>query len=163
MLYHHFAFKFHYCKVKFFKHLMQVLIKVERSCSLSHLAGTQLFRVGDYYHPSLSIPSTFSASVTRKFSHFVSPFNIFSWYIFLGFRLSQDVLLSLFSSHCQKRLPWCLGILFTSDLVVSLSASPNPVLFDFFAVHEIHSILCMNHISVADSFFCSCFEIVQAS
>ena len=33
---------------------------------------------------------------------------------------------------------------------------------NFFAVHEIRSILHRNHISVASSFFSSCLEIVQA-
>ena len=54
-----------------------------------------------------------------------------------------------------------LWILFMRDLVVS--ASQNAVLFDFFAVHEICSILHRNHISVGSSFICGCFEIVQVS
>ena len=35
------------------------------------------------------------------------------------------------------------------------------VLIDFFAIHEIQSILPRNHMSIAASFFCICIEIVQ--
>ena len=38
----------------------------------------------------------------------------------------------------------------------------NTDLFDFFAIHEILSFLCRNHIFLAFSFFCSCLGIVKA-
>ena len=98
-------------------------------------------------------------------NNFVSPSNIFSH----CFPLLCFPLIILIVTRCSiffllitkpKKLAWHLLILFMSDLVVS--ASCNTVLFDFFAVHEIHSILQRNQMSVASSFFCTCFEIVQA-
>ena len=62
----------------------------------------------------------------------------------------------LSSHHMAKKV----SRRFMSDLVVS--ASQNAVSFDFF-VREIHSIFHRNHISLASCFYCSCFEIVQAS
>ena len=61
------------------------------------------------------------------------------------------------TSFWRKKVAWHLHILFMSDLV--LSASRYTVLFDFF---EIFSILHRNHISVAFTFLCNCFEMVQA-
>ena len=114
------------------------------------------------FHISLSL-FIFSASVTHPtFSHFLSRSNIFSccFPLLQSFQLSQDILVSLFSSCVQKRLPGVLHILFMSDLV--LLASHITGLNDFFAVHEFCIFLCMNHISVVPSFFDNCFEIVQA-
>ena len=73
-----------------------------------------------------------------------------------SFQLPQDAPVSLFSLHAQERLS-CDYIM--SDHIVT--ASRITVSFDFFAVHEIRSTLHMNHISVASSFFCSCFEFFQ--
>ena len=69
------------------------------------------------------------------------------------------------SSFCflfswPKKFALHVHILFMGDFVVS--AFCNTILYDFFAVHEIHSILHRNRISVGSSFFCNCFEIIQA-
>ena len=59
-----------------------------------------------------------------------------------------------------KKVVWLLCFLFMSDFI--MSDSRNTILFDFFAVLEICSILRRNHISIASSFFCNCFKTVQA-
>ena len=107
-----------------------------------------------------------SASVTPPtFSHFVSLSNIFLlFFLCCGFSSITQVVTRCsslsFLVAWPKTVAWRLRILFKSDLV---SASCNTIWFDFSAVHEIHSILCRNHISVVSSFFCNCFKIVQAS
>ena len=112
-------------------------------------------------HASQSL-ATFSASVTHPtFSHFVSPSSIFSCCFHLLHFSSNILVVTRRSSSWPKQVAWYLHILSMSDLVVS--ASQNTVLFDFFAVHEIRSTLHRDHISVASSFFCTCFEMTQAS
>ena len=44
-----------------------------------------------------------------------------------------------------------------------MSAARNAVSFDFFAGHEIRSLLHRNNFSIVSIFFCNYFEIVQAS
>ena len=121
-----------------------------------------LFSLGDHDLPCISF-LTFSTSVTRPtLSPFVSPSNIFSrCYPLMRFPSNAVVTrctsLSLIIIW-PKKVAWRLRILFLSDLVY---ASRNTVSFDFFAVHEIRSILQMNHISFASSFVCKCFKSVQ--
>ena len=107
------------------------------------------------FHASPSLVAL-SASVTLPtLRHFFSPSNIFSCCVFLD------------RSSCHKMITWPrmvawrLHILFMSDHVAS--AFCIIVSFDFFAVHEIRSILQWNDISVAFSFFCTCFKIVQVT
>ena len=112
---------------------------------------------------SLSL-TTFSTILPRlSLSHFVStsqyPLTLFSLAAF-SFKHSNCHKPSLFSPHGQKKVALHLCILYMSDLLVS--ASRNSVSFDFFAINEICSILCKNHISVVSSSSCNCFEIVQA-
>ena len=93
------------------------------------------------FHASLALV----AFTPPPLSHFVSQSNIFPCCVLpRSFKLSQDILISLFSSQGQgqKNFLWRLRTLFMSDLVVS--ASRNTVLFDFFAVHEIRRFLCRN-------------------
>ena len=119
------------------------------------------------FHASLSLV-VFNDSVTRTTSnHFVSTSNTFScWFpfcVFPGpFQLSQDVLVSLFSSHGQKRLFGAFLYSFYESSCCSVLVILFRFFFYFFAVHEIRSIFRRNYISVVSSFFCTCFEIVQA-
>ena len=70
--------------------------------------------------------------------------------------MSQDVLVSLFSSPGQKRF---LGFTYSlmSDLL--LLAYCNTVSFDLFADHEIRNILCRKHISVAPDPFVTVLKL----
>ena len=104
----------------------------------------------------------FSASVTRPtFSNFFGPTcAIFSF----NHSRCHKMFLFLSSNHvAKKKAAWCLCYLCKSYLIVLSHRNTNIISFDFFAVQEIRSIFRMNHISVASSFFCNCFEIVQAS
>ena len=56
-----------------------------------------------------------------------------------------------------KTVAWHLYILFMGDLVVS--ASFNTISFDFFAVHEICSILRRNHILLPQVYFLSVLKL----
>ena len=82
------------------------------------------------FHASQSLID-FSASVTHPtYSHFISPSNI-SFHccfpVFLqSFQLSQDVLVCLFSSHGQKRLP-CVNVFYL--WVILFSTSYNILLY----------------------------------
>ena len=114
------------------------------------------------FHTSLFLVA-FSASVTRPtLSRFVSPSNIFYsaflCCVFLqSFQLSKDVLVSLLSRHVRKKVALRLRTLFISGLV--LSASLNIASLDFFAVHEIRSILRWNCISFASFSFPPDFKL----
>ena len=59
-----------------------------------------------------------------------------------------------------KKVAWHLPFLFMNYLVVL--ASCVTVSCNFFAIHEVPSILCRSHICVTSSFFCMCFEVVKA-
>ena len=102
-------------------------------------SGTQIFSVGNQDLSCISIlhPSLHRSRILLLATLLVHP---------------------TFFSCCFPCIPsiisWRLCILFMSDLFM---------LFDFFAVQEIRSILHRNHISVASSFFCNCFEIALAS
>ena len=116
--------------------------------------------MGDHDLPYISVTPHFWCIF-----HFVSLYNIFSPpLLLLHFPLIISVLTkcSSFSNFIPwpKKVACCLHISFMSGLGVS--ASPNIVSFDFFAVHEICSILLKNHIHVASDFFCSYFQIVHA-
>ena len=104
------------------------------------------------FHTSLS-QVTFSASVTRRtLSRFDSPSNIFYSAFLQSFQLSKDVLVSLLSRHVRKKVALRLRTLFISGLVLSAS-------LDFFAVHEIRSILRWNCISFASFSFPPDFKL----
>ena len=106
-------------------------------------SGALLFNVGDHDLPRFATLVAFRAAITLlTLSLFVRSSNIYS--------------------HCFPLLRF-LSIIynFMSDLV--MSAFRNTVSSDVFAVQEILSILRRNHISVASTFYCTCFEIVQAS
>ena len=81
------------------------------------------------FHVSQSLVAFSSPVTCPSFSHFVSQFNIFPrcfpLLIFLrSFQLSQDVLVSLLSSHGQMRLPGIyVFFLFMSDLVCWLQVT----------------------------------------
>ena len=129
-------------------------------CSVNR--GVVLFSLS--YHDLPRIPIAFSASVTLPNwkTLLVSPFNILSR-SFRLLRFSSSTRCSSFPLLITwtKKVARRLRILFISDLVVL--ASRNTVSFDFFEVDKIRSIHLKNHISVASSFFCTCFEIVEAS
>ena len=117
------------------------------------------------FKASLSL-ITFSASVTLPtLNHFVTLSNIFS-HCFLLLRFQSIIpVVARYSSFSllitwPKKVAWRLHIFCMSNLVVS--AFRNTVQQHFFAVHKILCIHQRNHIFVASSFFCTCFEIVQA-
>ena len=65
----------------------------------------------------------------------------------------------LSSHHMVKKSPGVhIIILFMSDLICP--ASHNTVSFDFFTVHEIHSILYRDHVSVTSCFFVSVLKLL---
>ena len=114
------------------------------------------------FHASLFLLD-FCASVTRPplptlVVHITSFHAVFPSIIQVDTRCSS---FSLLTFTWLKTVVQRLRILFISNLVVS--ASRNTVSFDFFLVHEIHSILRRNHNSVSSNFFCNCFEIIEAS
>ena len=104
------------------------------------------------FYASLSFIAL-SVSVTLPtLSHFVSPSNIFSnCFPLLRFPSFIPVITKCSSFSLDitwpKKVARRLCILFMGDLVVSTSC--NTVLFDFFAFHDIYSILQRNHISVS--------------
>ena len=113
-----------------------------------------LFRPSTHlYSSSVSVHHSVPQSTL---SRFVSPSNIFSrCFRLLRFPSIIPVVIrcSSFSllTTWPKKVAWRLCILITSHLV--MSASHNIVSFDFFAVHEIYSVLRRNHICVASSLF----------
>ena len=116
-------------------------------------SGALLFRAGNHDSSHILSFVTFSGYII----HHIFPLLRFSSNIPDVRKCSSFFLLNTW----PKKFVWCEHILFMTHLAMSVSG--NTVLFDFFAVSEIGSILCRNHISVASSFDRSCFEIVQAS
>ena len=134
--------------IKFYKRELIVFQNSNRNCVMTFLhllilicfpfhinqPGDLLFCAGDDDLPRISIPRRFQCFCHSSFfRHFVSPSNIFSRYFPLlcflrTFKLSQDVLVSLFSSYGQNIFFLHLYILFRSDLDVS--ASRNTDSFD---------------------------------
>ena len=117
--------------------------------------GVILFSsVGDHDFLAFLSLVAFSASVTLlTLSHFLSASNIFSRsfpsYVFLqSFQLSQDVILSLFSSHSQKR---CLGA-----YIFYLQVILCQLLINLFRLISLQSMSLLPPVS-----FVSVFEIVQ--
>ena len=118
----------------------------------------------DHYLPRISIPRRSFVHLSlvllllTLLVHPTSFLVVFPSCVFLqSFQLSQDVLVSLFSSGGQKKVAWRILILFINDLVVS--ATRNTVSFDFSAFHEIRSILRRNHISAASRFFVTVLKL----
>ena len=78
------------------------------------------------FHESLSLVA-FNAFVTLPtLSHFISPCNIFSGCFPLSFQLPQDVFISLFSSHGQKRLLGVYVFYLWMILLCGVLATPFP-------------------------------------
>ena len=70
--------------------------------SSNNQSGSVLFKVGDH-----DFPASLSLITCHILIHFVSLSIMFSGYLYLlcqSFQLSQDVLVSVSSSHGQKRL-----------------------------------------------------------
>ena len=106
-------------------------------------------------HASQSLAAFSAFASCPIFSHFVSPSNIFSCcFPLLHFPLIIQVVFQF--HHMAKKVVWHLHIQFMNDLVL---APHSTVSFDFFAVHEICSILLRNHISVAFIFFVAVLKL----
>ena len=118
------------------------------------------------FHASLSLIA-FSASVTLPaLSQIVNLSNIFSNFSLVAFSFYpfsfHNNIIQLYSSFSllitwPKKVAWRLHILFMDGLVVS--ASCDTVSFDFFAGHEIRSIVRKNHISFASVSFVTVLKL----
>ena len=112
----------------------------------------------DHDLPHIPILVAFITSVTHPtFSHFVGPYEILPQLPIFPLRSSFSLLIiwpNKVAWHLQILLIFITSYLFVPAFRIYFS-------FDFFAVHEIRSNLLGGHVSVASSFFCSCFVIVQ--
>ena len=94
-----------------------VIVTINQTC-------TMLCSVGNQDLPCISVPDRFQCII----------------FFFCFPLLCFPVVTRCSSFSPLKQVAWCLCTLFMSDLVVS--ASCNTVLYDFFAVHDVLSILC---------------------
>ena len=111
------------------------------------------------FYASLSLVASTAFVTLSTSGHFFSPYIFQRCFTLLRFPSIIPVVTKcssfpLLMTWTQKKLLGVYVFYFMSDRV---SASRNTVSFDFFAVHEIRSILRRNHIFVASSFFCTCF------
>ena len=121
-----------------------------------------LFSVGNHDLPCIFIPHRFQCFYHWSYFESLYSSNIFSClFTLLHLPLVIPVVTRCYSFFClitgSNKVAWHLHILFMSDLVVS--DSRKTVSFDFFAAHEICSILRGNHISVASSLFVAVLKL----
>ena len=115
------------------------------------------------FQASQSFVAISASMILLTSSHFVCPPIFLRCFPLLCFSSIIPVVtrcpVSLISSPGQKRFP---GVYLFYLLVILFLLLITPFHLIFVVVHNFRGILQRKHISVASSFFCSCFKIAQA-